>query len=179
MSFHWSMLIAGAGAAGLFVCVVLMVRRALAVTQPTAETPSQKRDRRSVVLVLLPVSLLVLVVAGVMYVAVRPVEISSAQRDETVRVFLDAVRRDDAALLRTVAASGFQPDTSFLREHVRGNDRYEQGSSYISSGDDASCVRGMLFPKRSKIVLALIKADDRWRVLRAATTDPCEAKMRF
>jgi hypothetical protein len=179
MDFHWSMLIGGAGAAGLFLFVVIIIRRAFEGPPPTALTTRQKRDRQSVVLVLLPLSLMFLVIAVIIYVVVRPVEISSAQRDETVRVFLDAVRRDDAPLLATVVAAGFQPDTPFLREHVRGNDRYEQGSSYISSGDKASCVRGMLFPKRTQVVLALIKVDGHWRVLRAANTDPCEADMRF
>jgi hypothetical protein len=37
----------------------------------------------------------------------------------------------------------------------------------------------MLFPKRTQVVLALIKVDGHWRVLRAANTDPCEADMRF
>lgn len=175
---HWSMLLAAAGTIGLLVSIVLVIRNGLSGTGTTHETPHQKRVRRSQVFVLPPLSLLLLVVAGVMYVFVRPVEVSSAERDETIRVFLDAVRRDDGAMLRSVVATGFEPDGPFLREHVHSSEQFEQGSSYISSGDDLSCVRGMLFPKRSKIILKLIK-EDRWRVLRAGSSDPCEAKMRF
>jgi hypothetical protein len=119
------------------------------------------------------------VVALVMYVFVRPIEVSSAERDEAIRVFLDAVRRDDGAALGAVTAPGFAADAGFLRDHVRTSVRYEQGNSNISRGDDESCVRGMLFPARVRIVMRLRKQRDRWLLESAATADPCERGLRF
>lgn len=178
MEFHWSMLVAAAGVLGLMVGVLFALRQLL-VAPPANETPSQKRNRRSIFLVLLPVSLLGIGVGVVMYVFVRPVEQSSAERDQTIRSYLDAVRQNDAPKLRALTASGYQPDSAFLRDHVQKSERYEQGTSYITNGDDLSCVRGMLFPDRTKLIVKLVKERERWRVLRAAETDPCEAELRF
>jgi hypothetical protein len=95
---HWSMSI---GAVGVLASLWFGVLVILTLIRGEA-TAAQRSARRHTLLVLGPLSLLLVVVALVMYVFVRPIETSSAARDEAIRVFLDAVRRDDSAGLSAV-----------------------------------------------------------------------------
>jgi hypothetical protein len=90
--------------------------------------------------------------------------------------FVAAVRRGDENAVRGLSADGAAFDRAFLERVVRPSQEFKAGNT--ASGAHDACLRGVLFPQRAAIVFSLVEANGRWKVRRAAPSDPeCDRRL--